>query len=174
MASPNVMAAETIFSDAVYFQDTVSLPDNCITDDQVSATAAVDAAKLDHQHTLSFRSLISSSVVATDTKIIHIAKAAGQLIEVKACLITANTGDATVTIDIKKSTSAGAFATMLDEALVLDTAPIALTSIDATVGSTGETSYIADDLIEITVVADAGGGALGKGLCVLAYVREAA
>ena len=173
MADALIIPGSVVINGPAYLQDTISLPNACVTDDHVTATAAIDASKLDHQYALQLNTA-AGEAVADVTRIVHVAKAAGQLVAVKCCLDVTNVGDSTISVDVQKSTGAGAFSSMLDAAETLSSSTAAKTAVDATIGSGAAIAYAAGDLIEIEVDATVGTGTLGQGLCVVAYVREAA
>jgi hypothetical protein len=160
-----------VFQGPVTVSGTLNMPDSTITDDKIAVGAAVDAAKLDHQYEISL-SQVTGSACTDETKIVHIAKGAGELVAASYVCDVACLGNATIDIDVKKSTGGGAFATLLNAAMQATSSDSDKTVVAGT--PAGTATYSAGDIIEITVDATVGTGTLGEGLCVVAYLREAA
>ena len=82
-------------------------------------------------------------------------------------------GDKKWTVDVKKSTGAGAFATVLSAVVTIDT-----TSVDRRlqVGalSTAAIAYVDGDLFQVVVTATGATGSQGQGGCVTLWLDEQA
>lgn len=160
-----------VFLGDVTFAGTSNIKDGSITDAKVSPGAAIDASKLDHQYAIML-SQATGTASTDETRIVHIATGAGKLVAAYAVADVACIGDSTITIDVKKSTSGGAFATLLNAVITLDSGDAAKTKVDGV--PAGTATYAAGDVIEIVIDATAGTGTLGQGVCAVAYLREAA
>lgn len=101
----------------------------------------------------------SNSAATAQTRVVHVAVSAGTIQSLSAGCVSPCTGDAAITIDLRKN-----------GASVL-TAPIDLTSAQAAralVAATVSTAdYVASDVFEIEITVAAGTGALGSGVFVL-------
>lgn len=118
------------------------------------------AAKAVHSRSIQFTT-IAGAAVATATWPLAALYGATTLISMKAWLKVAATGGDTVTIDLQRSASAGAFATVLSSALVLSAAdPVALTLKSATIS---DTTLEANDLLQLVITVS---GTSAQGLCV--------
>ena len=160
-----------VFQGQTTFAGTTRLADGTVTDDAVASGAAIDAAKLDHQYRLVL-SQVTGTAATDETRIVHIAKGAGELVAAYGVADVACIGDSTITIDVKKSHSGSAFATLLNAVITLDSGDTAKTKVDGV--PAGTATYAAGDVIEIVIDATAGNGTLGQGVCAVAYLREAA
>jgi hypothetical protein len=159
--------AQTQFESDLYVNGnisarTITLPNTTVTNAMVAAAADIAATKLEHQRAISMHQVPGSAVVA-ETRDIHIVRGAtGGLLQLEAAITgTIATGaDRTVTIDLHKSTAAGAFATVLSGTVVLDNTSVLRTPEAATFSST---SLVDGDILRlvVTVAGAAGNQALG-------------
>jgi len=170
MAQPSVHYGDQHFAGAVTFGSSVSLAAGSVADAQVSASAAIAATKIVHQFPLTHQQA-TGSAVADQTVQLHMANGAGTLVALKASVDTAAVGDSTVTVDLQKSTAGGAFATVLTAVVTVNSSTVVRTVSSGTFAST---SYVAGDIFRLVIDATAGTGTLPQGLCVTAFVREAA
>jgi len=159
------------FMDDIVFKGGVTLPSGVIGNTDIESGAEIDASKLDHQYMLTHTQADGSDVVA-QTDIVHIAKAAGELVAVEAVVDQVPTGDYTVTIDVQKSTGGGSFATLMSATVVIDSDNTDRTLEAGSIA--GTTTYADGDLIAIVVTVAGSSGTQAQGLCVTACVREAA
>lgn len=143
---------------------TFNLSAGCVTDSNVSASAAISAEKLEQQHKWSYS---QNGTAASATVGAFIATAAGTVLSIEAASIAACSGAATITIDLKKNG-----ATILTGAIQLDNGNTAriLEAGSLTAGAT----FADGDFFELVIVATAGGGTLGTGLTVSLVWNEAA
>jgi hypothetical protein len=162
--------AMIVFPDDVHVVGTLSSklfnpPSGSIDNDAIEEAAEIDATKVVHRH---FAKAQQATTVVAATDYLHIARAAGTLIALEAMVGTVATGaDRTITIDLQKSTGAGAFATVLSSTLVLDNTNVARTLEAATINTT---AYVDGDIFKLTVaVAGAAGAQAADLLIVLTY-----
>ncbi|MCC7314130.1 MAG: hypothetical protein IT419_04860 [Planctomycetes bacterium] len=78
-----------------------------------------------------------------------------------------NAGAATVTVDLKKNGT-----TMLTAVIETDASDPTAINTDVEASFSGTPSYVSGDHFTIEIVATAGGGTLGKGLCVQPVFKE--
>lgn len=145
----------------------MSIPANTIRDDAVAADANLSASKLEHQHHFTY-SQDGTAATATVPLAVVRSQNGGTVIEVMAVLKTANTGDATVNVDLQVGGTS------------LLASPIQFSSSDA--GGTvkkgtldsSKVSRNQNDVLDVVVTANAGTGTLGQDLLVMVVLREGA
>lgn len=148
---------------------TVSMPDNSISGTALNASVLVPANRLIHRFALVYAQADGGSVV-TATVGIHVAASAGTVKSIEVGLTgAAAVGAATFTVDLNKSTGGGAFATMLSGNITVDSAT-AIRTVEAGTVSSG--SYTDGDILQLEMVATAGGGTLPQGVVVTVIVEE--
>lgn len=118
------------------------------------------AAKSIHARSIEFRS-IAGAAVGTATWPLASLVGATTIISIKAFLEVACTGGDTVTVDIKKSTAGGAWATILTSVLTLAAADPAARTLKT--ASLLTSALAANDLLQIVVTVT---GTTAQGLCV--------
>jgi hypothetical protein len=166
MAEASTFRNDYVFTGSVTFVGQVSITGGYITNTAVAAAAGIAASKLQHQHQPVVSSADQNTTIASSRQVIHCCRGATATItSFNACLtVLANAGAATVTVDLLKNGT-----TIL-------TAPISISSADAIrsleAGTLSSSSLVAGDILEVDVVATAGGGTLGKGLLAVLNVRE--
>ncbi len=135
-----------------------------ITDSMVSASAAIAASKMTHEHVRAYGQ--PNTTATTERKVIHVCKGAGTLLSFKAASIVACIGAATISVQLRKNGT-----NILTGALVLDNANTAYVLEDNPGFTT--TSLAAGDALELDATATAGGGTLGTGFYVIISTVEA-
>lgn len=163
---PDVHNNDTVFGGTVSFAKAPDLPSASITNAKFSSAASdrLAAAKAVHRFAVPYSQSVGSAVVAETGKMVHVAAAAGILAAVKAAVDTLATGeDRALTVDVKKSTAGGAWATVLSAVITIDDEDTAKTAYTGTIASA---AYVAGDLFEIvvTVAGSASAQALGLGV----------
>ena len=135
-----------------------------IVDSHVAAGANISALKMQHQYAPLFAQ--ANSAAASDTgRVIHVVKGAtGTIVAFRAGSIVAATGNATVTIDLKKNGT-----TCLSAVITLDNANTAYVLEE---GTLSVTALVAGDVLTLVIVATVGTGALPTGLFAEVVVRE--
>jgi hypothetical protein len=140
-------------------------PTGSITDAMIQGNAGIDATKLDHQHQPVYAQPHGTAAI-TERQVIHVAKSAGEVVQIQAGVVVACVGAATITVDLRKNGT-----TVLTGAITIDNGDAAYAEVAGTVSVT---TYVAGDVFEVVVTATAGGGTLGQGLYVAPVFREAA
>jgi len=141
------------FADTITFKDVV-LPAGAVSNDQVAAGAKIAASKLVHKHRKSYG---QAGTAASETRAIHgVFGATGTVVAFKVGSITPCTGNATITVDLKKNGTS-----ILASAITLDSTKSARTLYAASIASAG---LVVGDWLEVVVTANAGTGTLGTGL----------
>lgn len=114
-----------------------------------------------------------NAAATAETRVKYVVRGAtGEVMAVTAGSIVAATGNATVTIDVQKSTGGGAFATVLAAPIVLDSTNVARVLEDATLVTSGVEDLLADDLLQVVITINAGTGTLPTGVFVSIGVEE--
>ena len=136
----------------------------CVGDSQVASLAGIAASKLEHQHRPNY-SQESDTTTADEAHVIHAVKGtAGTLKTFEIGQVVANIGAATVTVDLLKN------------GVSVLVAAVELTAVEAAyamkAGTIDTAAVAADDILEVSVVAVAGGGTIGKGVFALLDLFE--
>jgi len=150
---------------------TFAPPSGSITNAHISASADIDATKVEHQLALDYEQLPGTAVVA-DTRDLHIVHGAtGSVVSFRAAITgTIATGaDRTVNVDLQKSTGAGAFATILSATLEFDNASVLRTVATSAVATP---ALVAGDILRVVVTVAGAAGNQALGLIATATIRE--
>jgi len=141
-----------------------SVTPGTIQDADIAASANLDPTKMRHQYCSVFAQ--ANSAAASDTgRVIHVVKGAtGTVVAFRAGSIVAATGNATVTVDLKKNGT-----TMLSAVITLDSSNVAYILEE---GTLSVTAVVAGDVLTLVIVATVGTGALPTGLFAEVVVRE--
>ena len=141
-----------------------SLTPGTVNDADLAASANLDATKMRHQYCPVFAQ--ANSAAASDTgRVIHVVKGTtGTLVAFRAGSIVAATGNATVTVDLKKNGT-----TMLSAVITLDSGNTAYVLEE---GTLSVTAVVAGDVLTLVIVATVGTGTLPTGLFAEVVVRE--
>ena len=139
------------------------LSDGCVNDDAVAAGAAIQSTKLQHRHT---KPVSQSGTAVAETRIAHVAQAAGTVIAFKVGAIVACTGDAVVGINLLKN---GVSVLAGGVELSAATDPYELIA-----GTVVTDDYVAGDVFTVDIAVDAGTGTLAEGVCADTVFDEAA
>ena len=148
---------------------TLTPNDGTITNAKVAADAGIEATKLIHQHSIRYNQA-SGSDVASATEVVHIFRSTSTIVSVDVIPDTAPTGgDKEYTVDVKKSTGAGAWASILTGVITVDSG-----STDRTVqaGVLSDSDAIDNDALQIVIAASGSTGSQGQGVCVVINTRE--
>lgn len=142
----------------------LSAPAGCITNSNIATPASgadgIFTTKLDHRQHIRYNQP-EGTAVATETRQVFITfGAAGTIKAVNAIMKTANSGGATVTVDVKKNGT-----TVLGST-------INVTGTSVNTGTLSVTTTAAGDVFEFLVTATAGGGTLGDGIYIEMIVDE--
>lgn len=133
-----------------------------------SAGDVPDASKFDHAHRQIYRNGAgkSTTTAVSETEVVHVAKAPGNVKAFRAGAVGPATGNATVTVDLRKNG-----VTILTAVITLDSTQIARQLVSAGVNLP---TYALNDVFEIVTVATIGTGALPTGVFAMLDVYEGA
>lgn len=135
---------------------TTSLSSGAVLNASVAANAGIDADKLEHR----FQKVVaqeSGTTSATEDRVVHVVHGTtGTVVAFEAGSVTACAGAATITVDLHKNGT-----TILSAPITLNSSSTAYIVQTATISS----ASLADgDVLEVVIVATAGGGTLGNGV----------
>ncbi len=130
-------------------------PASSITSASVTGPIAASKLEMRRHETVT---QVHGTAAATERRVIATVRGTtGTIVAFRAGCVVANVGAATVTVDLKKNGT-----TVLTSVITLDSANAAYAIEDAA-GFTS-TALVANDVLEVVIVATAGGGTLGQGL----------
>lgn len=144
-------------------QITIDFPSNSITNTMCNSAMALAASKHIRHQSIDVELYGPSTTVAALTKDVHIVRGAtGTLVGFEATIngTIATGADRTVTVDLHKSTGAGAFATVLSSTIGFTNSSTLRTAVAAVFSST---TLVDGDMLRIivTVAGAAGNQAIG-------------
>jgi len=144
-----------------------------IADANVDASAAIATRKMLHRHRESYSQPTGTAVVTLASHAMVICKGAGTVKSLEAAIIgaIATGADRTVTLDLHKSTGAGAFATILSATVVFTNVS---TIRVITTASISDTALADGDFLYLTVTVAGAAGNQAQGLVVMLEYDEAA
>lgn len=164
MANQETTFNGDLFVNGAFRAKTASLPSSSITNSNVVAGAGISASKLQHQHQHVYAQE-GTNASASARQILHVVVGATGTVEsIKATLTTACIGAATITVDLKKNGT-----TILSAVISFSSSDAAFTLKAGTISTP---AVVVGDVLEIVVVATAGGGTLGKGIAAVLKIRE--
>jgi len=145
----------------------MTIPAGTIKNADVLANAGIDYTKLEHKHPIRYSQKAGTAIVS-ETHIVHIAPAPGEVLTIRVACITPPTTTDTVEVDLKLGNAATPFASILTAPIELDSASVTRTVYSAVPSSP---DYVAGDQLEIVVTVT---GSSAQGLAVNVEVSEAA
>jgi hypothetical protein len=150
----------------------VGLPANTLRNAGVAADAEIETSKMAHRHVEHYSQPTGTAVVAGNAAMALITVGAGTLKQFSAAITGAVATDVsrTVTVDLKKSTGGGAFASVLSAALVFNSVSALLEFASATLSSV---ALVEGDVLQVTVAVAGGSGSQAQGLVVKLIYDEA-
>lgn len=144
--------------------NSITLPQNAIDNSsQVKAGTNLNADKLEQRFFPAWSQ--PNSAASTETRTLFVARRSGTVNEVIAGSIAKATGDAVVTLDVKKNGT-----TILNAVITLDNAN---TNRLVELGSVTSSAFVAGDWFEVVITATANTGTLPTGVFVQLEVDQA-
>jgi len=139
-----------------------------IVDAEISGSAAIKSTKVLHVTTL--RHTQTGNIIAATEYLTIVNVPNARVLALEASITeTAAGGDRTVTLDLKKSTGGGAFATILSSTLVFNSGD-ALRTIKTAALATPD--LVDGDMLQLTVTIAGTTGAVPQGLLASLHLRE--
>jgi len=170
MSDPNILTNTTLRG-TTNIVGTFSAPAGSVTAAMIAAGANIETSKTVHRHVLNY-SQANGASMASATVPIHIVRGTTDaIVSIEVAIMTAAVGNSTVTVDLHRSTAAGAFATALSSVITIDVDTVVRT---AEAGTLAATTLADGDVLAIVVIATAGTGTLPQGLIVTVTVDETA
>lgn len=145
------------------FSGGVDITDGSLGDAALSAVSPAGVAKTRHQY-IQRLSQVGGTAASAETRVVHVAKSAGNATGFKAGSIAAAVGDSTVTVDLRKNGT-----TVLSAVITLDNTNSAYTP---EAGSINTAAYSAGDVFTVVIAVSAGTGTLPQGVYGVASFDE--
>jgi hypothetical protein len=152
------------FAGGASFPGGATFPNGSVDDASVAVGAAIDEAKVNHRKQAIYTTGAAVEAAAA-TQVVYCAYRSCTVLGVKGVAVTAAAGgDKKATIDVKKSTAGGAFASILTAAFDLPNGGTDLVPVDGTLS--GTPTLVADDLLEVVVTVSGSTGTQNEGVSV--------
>lgn len=142
-----------------------------LVNNDIDTAAAIAATKLQGEFNVP---LTQTGTVVAATQYVHVVRGVnGQVVALQAAITEtiATGGDRTVTLDLARSTGAGAFASILSSTLVFTSASVLRTVSTASLSSS-PTALVAGDILRLTVAVAGAAGNQALGLAAAVILRE--
>ena len=150
MAAPDIFNADIVFNGTCSFSQDPSLPSGAVGNNEIEASANIDASKLVcHRAVTNVFAAPTVEPAASTYVIVHIAQAAGSLISFQGVNSGTLAGSTSTGfgLNLFKSTSGGAFATVLSSTLRFDSTNTVLVR---TAGTIASATFSAGDIFAMT------------------------
>lgn len=171
MATTN-QYGDVVFHDTITFKEAPNLPDAAITNAMIAenANALINAEKAEHQFGVNLEQFDEDTNVAAKKSWMHIVNgSAGEVAAFEAAIAVAITGDYTVTVDLEKSTGAGAFASILTNTIDFSSSDAVRTAKAAVIN----TATLTDgDILRVNTTVSGSSGTQAQGLMLTLSLRE--
>lgn len=152
---------------------TFTLPANSVTDTSVASGANISYLKLTHMVMADYAQ-DSGADVATKTNVIYACRSTlgATVFDVAVIIDTAPTGgDKAYTVDVKRSTGGGAFATILTGVVTVNNSSTTRSVNVASISGTTCT-LVQGDILNVVVTTSGSTGSQGQGVRVVARIAE--
>lgn len=147
----------------------MALPEGCVMNDDIQASAGIEATKLIHQYALSYQQTTGADVAAGQA-FLHTFRSAASILAMDVTPISVpTTGDKTFSVDLHKGSAGSAFATVLSGAVTIGQTDVDRTQRAATISTT---TAIDGDMLKVVVTTTGSTGNQGKGVLVTIWTRE--
>src|SRR5262245_55660279 len=150
---------------------TLTIPNNTVTDSMVSPTAAIQTTKMDHRNSYDWQLFGPTTTITALTQWLKFVKGTtATLFAISAAIAVQATGaDRTVDIDLQRSTAGGAFATVLTATIHITNATVIRTAVT---GSFIAVSPVVGDIFQAVVTVAGAAGAQAQGLLLTLVMDE--
>jgi hypothetical protein len=148
----------------------IDIPNSSIKNQMI--VGPIDASKVTRHESVNVQLFGPTTTVTALTQDIHIVRGAtGTLLAIQAaiCGTIATGADRTVTVDLQKSTGAGAYATVLSSTVGFTNVSVLRTAVS---GVLSGTSVIVADILRLIVTVAGAAGAQALGLVVTVTMEE--
>jgi hypothetical protein len=149
----------------------IQVPSRFVTKDMIADSAGIEASKIVHQRSITQELFGPAASVTALTKWIHQMRGASGTIRgfEAAIAVVASDVSRTVTVDLQKSTGAGAFATVCSATIGFTNASSVRTLVAAVLSNA---SLVDGDILEVIVTVAGGSGTQATGLTVTLVLDE--
>lgn len=172
MATPSRIEGDYVYAGKVIFAGEVVFPDAVIGDEQIKADAQIAASKqIRHQSIDSVLAEVGVDIAAL-SRLVHLCRRAGEVLDLQVICTAAPTGDRTVSIDLHKSTGGGAFATILTAPIELDSSTTVRTAVAGVLAGSGAPALLAGDILLLVVTLGGSSGDYAEGVVASLHVTE--
>lgn len=162
MANADTFSGDVTVRGAFAATGTFSAPASSITNTMIQTAAGIDASKVIHRQDWGTELYGPTTSVAALTKVLGMAYAACTVVQFGCWIeVVASGADRTITVDLKKSTGAGAYATILSATVGFTNGSAVRTLV---LGTLSSTSLVAGDILEAVVTVAGAAGAQATGL----------
>jgi len=142
----------------------MTVPAGAVDDQAVAAGADIAATKLRHEHRPVYAQE-SATAAASEARVLHAVRGvAAEAVAFVAGAVVPAVGDSTVTVDLLKNG-----ASILTAAITLS---VAQAAYEIVAGAIASAALVAEDVLEVQIVATVGGGTLPKGVFAALSVHE--
>lgn len=151
----------------------VTVPPGSFRNADISATAGIEATKLEHQFPVNSELFGPAVTVAALTKMLHTVRGVtGTVVGFEGIIsVVADDVSRTITLDLKKSSSGGAFASILSATIDFTNASVVRVPVAATFSST---ALVDGDILQAVVTVAGSSGNQATGLHCTLMLRETA
>lgn len=163
--------SDRFYTGAVVFGGSVSLPEGTIEDEDIALGANIDPDKMTHRHAIHYGKP-NGSDVASETQLLHVARADGEIVSIELRPTTVPTGgDKQYTVDVLKAEDGGSsWTSVLSSVITVDSGETDDTVITAVLD--GTPTYEDGDALRVVVTASGSTGSQGQGFVLTITVNE--
>ena len=165
LSQPVMIPGDLLVQGAINAQ-AISLPDNSVYDRHILAGANIAATKLQQSPRVTYSQDLGQTAQAAEEVLHFVYGSVGTLVRFCAGMVTPCSGDATVTVDLRKNGTS-----VLQSPITLDSSQSGYETVNAIFSTT---SVAAGDVLSIHISVNAGTGSLGSGLFGYLTLHEAA
>jgi len=149
--------------------ESFSAPSGSITNAMIVAAAGISASKLQRRITVRV-SQMSGLPADSGSWIVHVCRGTGTLQALECVVDTLGVSDASLAVDLRKSTGGAAFASVLTADVDMSTQAVRT----VVAGTFDDDELVDGDILQIVIQASPNAGTLPQGLCVVLTLDEAA
>ena len=169
----DLLSNDVVMTGEITFSGTVNLPANTVTSESISSSVPIDASKLVGSWREQRQMFAPGTEIVAVTELLGITSGAtGEVVGIEAAITTQATGaDRTVTVDLEKSTSGGAFATVMTTTVDITNATVIRTAVAGVVDAT-KIDLVDGDILQLVVTVAGAASAQAAGLIVSVHMRD--
>lgn len=161
----SVDQADVLHTGVHTFDQAPVFPAASIGGSKINTTDPLPATASTQQHVKGINQAHGTAAIA-ERRVIHVARAAGNVIAFETGPVVAAIGDSTATVDLRKNGT-----TILTGTITIDSADAAFTKLPGVIATA---PYVLGDVFEVVITIAAGTGTLPQGVFASAVFREGA